>query len=159
MLPSVIEKLLLQTPAAAEATALGGERRELLPLAVSRVSNPDTVTSTGLAGPPALVPVPRPQDHADPSLRPGSDAASAVPPAGLPGHGSGAVLRIQSACIVDGQIQGGHKDVYELVCPGCGDDPDLDYSEVPARLQWLRGPRTLREGLAAYGRHLGIPDG
>jgi hypothetical protein len=60
---------------------------------------------------------------------------------------------------VDGQIQGGHKDVYELVCPGCGDDPDLDYSEVPARLQWLRGPRTLREGLAAYGRHLGIPDG
>lgn len=104
-------------PGSGRSYCHGGERRELLPLAVSRVSNPDSVTSTGLAAPPALVPVPRPQDHADPSLRPGSDATSAVPPAGLPGHGSGAVLRLQSACIVDGQIQGGYNDVYELVCP------------------------------------------
>ena len=81
----------------------------------------------------------------------------AFPFAGQPGHGSGAVLRLQSARIVDGQFQGGCNDVYELVCPGCGDDLDLDYSEVLPRLQWLRGPRTLEEGVAVYGRHLGIP--
>ena len=34
------------------------------------------------------------------------------------------------------------------------DDPYLDYSEVPARFQRLRGPYTLREGLAAYQQHL-----
>jgi hypothetical protein len=53
-------------------------------------------------------------------------------------------------CVVDGQIQGGYIDAYELVCPGRGDDPDLDYPEVPPRLQWVRGPRTLQEDLAAY---------
>lgn len=93
-----------------------------------RVSNPDTSTR--------------------------SDPASSPP---LAGHGSSAHLRLRPACIVDGQIQGGNPKVYELVCPDCGDDPGLDYFEVPPRLQWLRGPRTLEGGLAAYGRHLGIP--
>lgn len=121
------------------------------------MSNPDTITGPGPAARPVAVSVPRPQNRADPRLRPGSDVASAVPLAGQPGHGSGAVLRLQLAYIVDGQIQGGDNDVYELVCPGCGDDPDLEYFEVPPRLQRLRGPRTLEEGVVAYGRHLGIP--
>jgi hypothetical protein len=47
--------------------------------------------------------------------------------------------------------------VYELICPSCGDRPDLDFLEVPLWLQWLRGPRTLEEGLAAYHKHIGIP--
>ena len=120
------------------------------------MSDPDTITSAGSTAPIA-VSGPGPQDGADPWLRPGSDVVSAVPLAGQFGHGSGAVLRCQPACIVDGQIRGGDNAVYELVCPGCGDDPDQDYSEVPPRLQRLRGPRSLQEGLAAYCRHLGIP--
>jgi hypothetical protein len=57
---------------------------------------------------------------------------------------------------VHGCIEGGYNDVYELICPSCGDRPDLDYFEVPPRLRWLRGPHTLEEGLAAYHGHLGL---
>ena len=46
--------------------------------------------------------------------------------------------------------------MFEFICPDCGDDPALDYSEVATRLQWLRGPRTLEAGLAEYERHLGL---
>ena len=44
--------------------------------------------------------------------------------------------------------------VFEVICCDCGDNPYLDYSEVPARFQRLRGPYTLREGVAAYQQHL-----
>jgi hypothetical protein len=43
--------------------------------------------------------------------------------------------------------------VWEVICSGCGDNPYLDYSEVSARLQRLRGPYTLRQGLTAYEEH------
>ncbi len=110
------------------------------------------MTGTG----PAAVGAPRPPDRRDawPPIRP--DVAGALPRAGQPGHGPTAVLRNQPARIVDGRIDGGYNDVYELICPSCGDRPDLDYLLVPPRLQWLRGPRTLQEGLAAYHKHLGI---
>ena len=45
-------------------------------------------------------------------------------------------------------------DVFEFICPGCGDNPYVDYSEVPSRLQWLRGPLTLEAALEAYDKHL-----
>ena len=115
------------------------------------------MTGTGPASRPVAVPVPRPHDRRDPWLRTGSDVASAVLLAGQPGHGPTAVLRNQPARIAADGIQGGYNDVYELICPSCGDRPDLDYFEVPARLRWLRGPRTLEEGLAAYHGHLGLP--
>ena len=57
---------------------------------------------------------------------------------------------------MDDRIHGGCNDVYELICPDCGDHPDLVYSQVAPRLQRLRGPRPLQEGLAAYLNHLGI---
>ena len=117
---------------------------------------PDIVTGTGTASSPVAVSAPRPHDRRDP-WRTGSDVASAVLPAGQPGHGPTAVLRNQPARIAADRIQGGYNDVYELICPSCGDRPDLDYLEVPPRLQWLRGPRTLEEGLAAYHKHIGIP--
>ena len=79
------------------------------------------------------------------------------PLAGQPGHGSTTFLRSQPARTADGRLQRGQTDAYELICPSCGDDPQLDYSEVPMRLQWLRGPRPLEEGLAAYHGHLGLP--
>jgi hypothetical protein len=46
--------------------------------------------------------------------------------------------------------------LFELICGDCGDHLYLDYSEVPARLQRLRGPRDIRAALAAYDRHLGL---
>jgi hypothetical protein len=124
---------------------------------MSRHGNSDTATSTGPAARPAAVSAPRPHDHPDLRLSTGSYVADAVPLAGQPGHGSAAFLRNQPASIVDGRIHGGYNGVYELICPNCGDDPDLDYLEVAPRLQWLRGPRPIAEGLAAYHWHLGKP--
>ena len=53
-------------------------------------------------------------------------------------------------------MEGGYTDVFELICPGCGDHPYLDYSEVSPRLQHIRGPYAMSEGLAAYAEHLGM---
>jgi hypothetical protein len=64
-------------------------------------------------------------------------------------------VRRQPARIVDGRVEGGYTGVFELICPGCGDNPYVDYSEIPPRLQWLRGPRTLQAALDAYDKHLG----
>jgi hypothetical protein len=124
---------------------------------MSRPGNSDTATSTGPAGRPVAVSAPAPHDRRDPRLSTGSGAANAVPLAGQPGHGSAAILRNQPVRIVDGRMHGGYNGVYELICPNCGDDPDLDYSEVAPGLQWLRGPRPIAEGLAAYYKHLGLP--
>ena len=65
-------------------------------------------------------------------------------------------MRRRPARIVDGRMEGGYTSAFELICPGCGDHPYLDYFEVPPRLQWLRGPWTLEAGLAEYHKHLGL---
>jgi len=74
---------------------------------------------------------------------------------GQPGHGRTAFVRRQPVRIVDGRAEGGYTSVFEFICPGCGDNPYVDYSEIPPRLQWLRGPRTLQAALEAYDGHLG----
>jgi hypothetical protein len=86
-----------------------------------------------------------------------TDAESAVilPPPGQPGHGRTASLRRQPCRLGDGRVEGGYTDVFEVICPGCGDDPALDSSEVPPWLQHLRGPRTIEQGLAVYLEHIG----
>ena len=66
------------------------------------------------------------------------------------------VLRRQPARIVDGRMEGGYTSVFELICCQCGDHPYLDYSEISARLQQIRGPYTIEAGLAAYEKHLGL---
>lgn len=96
-----------------------------------------------------------PHDDRDPWLLTRADAVMASPPAGQPGHGSTAFVRRQPVRIVCGRFEGGYTNVFELICPGCGDHPYLDYSEVSPRLQWLRGPRSLTASLAAYHKHLG----
>ena len=53
-------------------------------------------------------------------------------------------------------MEGDYTNTFELICPACGDQPELDYSQVSPRLQWLRGPRTLQAGIAAYEKHLGL---
>ncbi len=77
------------------------------------------------------------------------------PLAGQPGHGGTAFVRRQPARIADGRVEGGYTDVFELICPGCGDNPYVDYSEIPPQIQWLRGPFTLEAALAAYDKHIG----
>jgi hypothetical protein len=81
-------------------------------------------------------------------------AFSAVPVTDRPAHGDTARLRRQPVRMVEGRAEGGYRDLFELICPSCGDHPYLDYSEVSSRLQRLRGPRTLAAGLAAYEKHL-----
>jgi hypothetical protein len=78
-----------------------------------------------------------------------------LPPAGQSGHGRTAYVRRRPVRIVDGRFEGGYTDLFELICPDCGDHSYLDYSEVPSRLQWLRGPRPLEAALAAYHKHIG----
>ena len=80
----------------------------------------------------------------------------ASPPPGEPGHGGTAVLRSQPILIADGRGERGYTGVFELICCECGDNPDLDYSQVSPRLQQIRGPYTIATGLAAYEQHLGL---
>jgi hypothetical protein len=124
---------------------------------VSGPDAPDTATGSGLAVRPAAVSAPRPRDHRDPWLHTDPGEVVTPPLAGQPGHGSEAALRRQPVRIVDGCFEGGYNDVYELICPSCGDYPRLDYSEVAPRLQWLRGPYALEAGVAAFHEHVGIP--
>jgi len=75
--------------------------------------------------------------------------------AGQPGHGWTVVLRRMPIRIVAGQQEGGYTDAFEIVCCDCGDDPDLDYREVSAELQRIRGPyHPINAGAAAYTRHV-----
>ena len=80
-----------------------------------------------------------------------------LPLAGRPGHGRTAFVRLQPARIVDGRFEDGYTRLFELICPACGDHPYLDYQEIPPRLRWLRGPRSLKAALAVYHKHLGSP--
>ena len=103
-----------------------------------------------------VVPAPRLRDYRDLRLDTGSADVCMGPLAGQPRHCSTAHLRRQPVLIVDGRAEGGYTDMFELVCPDCGDHLDLEYSEVSPRLQRLRGPRSLQAGLAALHRHLGL---
>jgi hypothetical protein len=122
----------------------------------SGTGDPDVATRPRPATPSGAVPAPRRPDSTRDSWRP-ADAGSAValPPPGRPGHGRTARLRRQPFSLLDGRARGRYTDAFEVICPSCGDNPDLDYAEVPAWLQRLRGPHPLNEGLAAYLEHIG----
>jgi hypothetical protein len=66
------------------------------------------------------------------------------------------VLRRQPVHLVAGRPEGGYTDLYELICCDCGDDPELDYRDVSADLQRIRGPYTVSAGIAAYRRHVAL---
>ncbi len=71
-----------------------------------------------------------------------------------PRDGWTAVLRRQPARIAEGRPAGGYTDLFEIICPECGDDPRRDYSEVPPGLQRIRGPYPITDGVTAYEKHL-----
>ncbi len=79
---------------------------------------------------------------------------------GVAGHDNGiAFLRAQPVGMIDGLVDGGYTGRYEVICPVCGDDPDLSYDQVPPELQRLRGPsESLAGGLAAFHAHVGLAD-
>jgi len=123
------------------------------------VSPGDTDIATGTRSPDRLsvIPVPSgPRDPGGPSPRGDDQGLTALPLAGQPGHGCTASLRRQPARIVKGRLEGGYTGAFELICCECGDHPYLDYSEISPRLQRIRGPYTMRVGLAAYENHLGL---
>lgn len=105
-------------------------------------------TGAGTAGQPASAP--RNAHTPQPSV-----GDTRIPPAGHYGHGIWACLRCQPIRMVRGRPEGGYTDRYEIICPDCGDHPRLGYTEAGPRLQHVRGPYTLNEGLAAYERHIG----
>ena len=37
--------------------------------------------------------------------------------------------------MVNGQVEGGYTEAFELICCDCGDDPYLDYSQISFRLR------------------------
>jgi hypothetical protein len=52
-----------------------------------------------------------------------------------------------------GPPQGGSTGAFAVICCGCGDDPALDYRDVPPELQQIRGPRPIAVGVAACDAH------
>jgi hypothetical protein len=117
----------------------------------------DLVTSIRPLDRPDDVPVPNhPHDPGSPWPRPDDQGLTTLPAAGQPGHGRTASLRRRPARIVEGRAEGGYTEAFELICCDCGDHPYLDYSEVSARLQRIRGPYPMRAGLAAFENHLGL---
>jgi hypothetical protein len=81
---------------------------------------------------------------------------------GVPGHGNGAAfVRPRREKLADGPGQrlpgstaGGR---YEIICPGCGDDPSRDWSEISAELRRIRGIYATKESAeAALWDHIGM---
>jgi hypothetical protein len=72
-----------------------------------------------------------------------------IPP-GVPGHDDGtAFVRLRRGELADGR--------YEIVCPGCGDDPDRDWSEISEELRRIRGMYSTKEAAkAALMDHIGM---
>jgi hypothetical protein len=55
---------------------------------------------------------------------------------------------------VEGQAERGCTSVFELIGGDFDDHPDPDYSEVSPRLQRIRGPYPIGDGIAVYERHV-----
>ena len=90
----------------------------------------------------------------DPRVRRHADVVT-LPVAGQPGHGRTTSLRRQSVWLAEDR-QARWTGAYEVICCDCGDHPYLGYSEIPPRLQRIRGPYALGAGVAAYAEHLGL---
>jgi len=90
------------------------------------------------------------------------DSMTAARP-GVPGHDNGAaVVRRRRDKLADGppgqRLQGNTAaGPYEIVCPGCGDDPSRDWSEISEELRRIRGIYATKESAeAALMDHIGM---
>jgi len=119
-------------------------------------SPPTSDTGTRSAADTGAVSSPPPSNPRDSWLRIGAQVFLRFPLPGQPGHGRTAFVRRRPVRIVDGRMEGGYTDAYELICPSCGDNPYLDFADVPAQLQRLRGSYVLAAAVAAYEEHLGL---
>ena len=123
---------------------------------MSRAEEPSVVTGTGSPVRLSVVPAPREERHAGgPPPRVDADGVVILPRPGQPGHGRTASLRRQLVWIAHERMSR-HTGAFELICGDCGDHPYLEYSDLPPRLQQIRGPYTREAGLAAYAEHLGL---
>lgn len=82
---------------------------------------------------------------------------------GVPGHDDGAAFvrprRANPASGPAGQGPQGNtaEGTYEIVCPGCGDDPDRDWSQISEELRRIRGSYATKAGAeAALMDHIGM---
>jgi hypothetical protein len=82
---------------------------------------------------------------------------------GVPGHDNGtAFIRPRQGKLAGGQSgermwDSTAEGPYEVICPGCGDDPDRDWSEISAELRRVRGMYRTKEGAeAALMDHIGM---
>ena len=119
-------------------------------------SPPTSDTGTRSAVDTGAVPSPLPRSSSDSWLRIGAQVFLRFPLPGQPGHGRTAFVRRRPVRIVDGRMEGGYTEAYELICPSCGDNPYLDFDDVPAQLQRLRGSYALAAAMDAYEEHLGL---
>jgi hypothetical protein len=71
-----------------------------------------------------------------------------------PALGWTVVLRRCPVRIVEGRVQSGSADTFEIICCDCGDHPDRDYRDVSPRFQGIRGPYPIALGVTAYKEHL-----
>jgi hypothetical protein len=64
-----------------------------------------------------------------------------IPP-GMPGHsgGTASARRMPVRIDDDGMIRQGFTDLWEVICPACGDRRDLDYDNAPPEIRSIRGP-------------------
>jgi hypothetical protein len=76
---------------------------------------------------------------------------------GEPGHGGNqATLRLRPVLIINGEPVDGWTTQWEIICPACGDDCNLDFRTVSPYLQKVRGPYPSEaEGLVALRCHRG----
>jgi hypothetical protein len=82
---------------------------------------------------------------------------------GVPGHDDGtAFVRRRREKLADGPSGQPRRDNtaegrYEIVCPGCGDDPGRDWSEISEELRRIRGIYATKEiAEAALMDHIGM---
>ena len=90
------------------------------------------------------------------------DSMTAARP-GVPGHGNGAAfVRRRRDKLAEGPPGQRLPDntaegPYEIVCPGCGDDPSRDWSEISDELRRIRGIYATKESAeAALMDHIGM---
>jgi hypothetical protein len=70
------------------------------------------------------------------------------------GAGRPVVLPLQPVSIVTGRREGGYTAPCKVRCD-YGDHPDLDYREIFSRLQRIRGPYLIADGVTTYEKRLG----